>query len=39
MTFEEIINNAHELSIDELKKLIGNILSSVNYGSIYCKLL
>ena len=36
MTFEEIINSAKDLSIDELKKLVGNILSSVNYGSIHC---
>jgi hypothetical protein len=36
MSFKEIINNAKELSIDELKKLVGNILSNVNYGSICC---
>ncbi len=36
MTFKEIINSAKDLSIDELKKLVGNILSNVDYGSIYC---
>lgn len=36
MTFQQIIDSSKNLSIDELKKLIGNILSSVNYGSIYC---
>lgn len=37
MTFKEIINSAKELSIDELKELVSNVLSNVNYGSIYCK--
>jgi RES domain-containing protein len=36
MTFEEIIHSAKDLSMDELKKLVGNILSNVDYGSIYC---
>ncbi len=36
MTFKEITHSAKDLSIDELKKLVSNILSSVNYGSIYC---
>lgn len=36
MTFEEIINSAKDLTIDQLKKLVGNILSNVDYGSIYC---
>lgn len=36
MTFEEIINSAKELSTNELKKLVGDILSNVDYGSIYC---
>lgn len=36
MTFKEIINSSKKLSINELTKLVGNILSNVNYGSIYC---
>lgn len=36
MTFKEIIHSSKELSIDELEKLISNILSNVNYGSIFC---
>lgn len=36
MTFTEIINSAKDLSIDELKKIVSNVLSDVNYGSIYC---
>jgi RES domain len=36
MTFKEIIHSAKDLSIDELKKLIGNILSNVDYSSIHC---
>jgi hypothetical protein len=36
MTFKEIIHSANDLSIDELKRLIGNILSNVDYGSIHC---
>lgn len=37
MTFQEIINKSKDLSIGELKLLIGDILKKVNYGSIFCK--
>lgn len=36
MNLEEIIHNAKDLSIKELEKLVGNILSSVDYNSILC---
>jgi len=38
MTFKEIINNANDLSIDELKKLVSNVLSNINYGSIIAQI-
>ena len=37
MKFEEVINKSKNLSVAELKILIGNILKEVNYGSVFCK--
>ncbi len=37
MTFKEIINKSKDLSISELKILIGNILRDFDYYSIFCK--
>ncbi len=37
MPYSEITSKSKDLSIQELKKLIGSILSSVDYGSIYCR--
>ena len=36
ISFQEILDSAKNLSIDEIQKLVGNILGDVDYASIHC---